>query len=173
MFTVGLAAGATCPSAAPKSLPVYTVHTLTIRARTPRGPVRARVRVSTPPGWTPEPAPDGLSLRLFGPQGEGKMLLALGLKPAHLDPHLSRLRREHPGSIPGPPDPISLPQLKPALGDRATRYSITGGQLGEMVLVERRGVLVLVATVVRASAWERLREPLQAVYSSIRVDEAP
>lgn len=166
---MGSAAAATEPG----NLPVYTMRRLALRARTPQGPATARVRVSTPPGWTGEPASDGLSLRLFGPEGEGKMLVAIGLRPEHLDRHLALLRREHPGSAPSPPQTFSLPQLNEVLGDRATRYDITGHQLGEMVLIERRGVWVLVATVVRASAWESVRGLLPVMYRSVRVDQAP
>lgn len=174
MFGAGVP-GACCGSAmaGPGDLPVHKVRVLKVRARTPRGPATARVRVSTPPGWTAEPAPDGLSMRLFGPKGVGKMLIAIGLRPEHLDPHLSRLRREHPGSAPTPPQTLELPQLNAMLGDRATRYPITGSQVGEMVLVERRGVLTLIAVVVRPSAWEAVRKSMPAVYRSVRVDEAP
>jgi hypothetical protein len=156
---------------APEALPAYTPRQFDVEGRNrARGPVlRRKVQVLTPSDWTPEPMPGPRSLRLYGPDGEGTLTVAVALHPSQLDPVLGELRRRHPGSVPGPPQPMSLPGLNEVLGDRATRYSVTGRQLGEMVMIERRDTIVLVAVVVRASAWEAVSPLMSEVYRSIQI----
>jgi len=144
---------------------------LEVRGRhEPGGPVlKRRVSVGTPSGWTPEFAREGPSLRLYGPEGEGMMLIAVATHPSQLGPYLDELAKKHPSSLPGPPQTMSLPRLVPLMGDRATRYVVSGRQAGEMVMVERRDAIVLVATVVKADAWAELSSLMQKVYESIEI----
>ncbi|MEM1023344.1 MAG: hypothetical protein AAGD10_19955 [Myxococcota bacterium] len=152
-----------------------SLRQLEIRGRhEPNGPVlQRRVTFGTPPGWTPEFAREGPSLRLYGPEGEGTMLFAIATHPSQLGPYLDELAKKHPSSLPGPPQAMRLPRLVPLMGDRATRYVVTGRQLGEMVMVERRESIVLVATVVKAEAWAELSPLMAKVYESIQIHREP
>lgn len=156
--------------------PSYTVRQLQVHARIRHAPeqepvrVARRVTIATPKGWTPEPAPAPGQLHLFEPEGEGRMTLAVCVHPSQLKEILDELRRSHPGSTPNPPQPLELAQLNTVMGDRATRYAITGRQRGEMVLVERMETIVFVSVVVRASAWERVSSLMPEVYRSIRIE---
>jgi hypothetical protein len=152
-----------------------SLRQLEVRGRHERaGPVlQRRISVGTPPGWTPEFAREGPSLRLYGPEGEGMMLIAVATHPSQLGPYLDELAKKHPGSMPGPPQAMSLPRLVPLMGDRATRYVVSGRRMGEMVMVERRETIVLVATVVQADAWAELSPLMQKVYESIEIHRAP
>lgn len=95
--------------------------------------------------------------------------VALLLHPEELQSYLGELSRQHRGSVPSPPEPMELPQIRIELGDRATRYTITGRQAGEMVLIERRGALVLFATIVAPTFWAEVSAWLPSVYESVRV----
>ena len=149
----------------------YVQRALEVRGHSPREGevVHRRVLLQTPPGWTAELEPSPRLQRFFGPQGEGRILAAALTHPEQLSVVLDELRRTHPGSVPGPPEPLELPRLVPVMGDRATRYAITGRQLGEMVMVERRGIIVLVAVVVEPASWERVSGLMSQVYRSIDI----
>ncbi|NJK89740.1 MAG: hypothetical protein HC923_10305 [Myxococcales bacterium] len=143
--------------------------------RGPDGPRRFRVaRFRVPASWTGDRERDRRSLWLSGPNGEGAMFIGLGLHPEDLGAFLDELARRTPASAPSPPEPYDLPFLNAALGDRATRYVVTGKMAGEMVLIERRGVILLFAAIVHPSAWDSVSGWLPDVYRSVILsDGAP
>lgn len=136
-------------------------------------PVRKRVRVLEPAGWTGDDALDSSSIRLLGPEGEGEILIAVVLHPEGLGEHLTRLKNTHPGAVPSPPNAMTVKGINPERGERATRFVITGREVGEMVMIERGGVIVLFATIVEPDAWSKLEPILASCYPSVRVDDLP
>jgi hypothetical protein len=141
-------------------------------AVTGAGPTR-RVRLGVPPGWTGDRDPDGRALRLFGPEGEGKILLAAVTHPSELGPYLSELRAAHPAAAPSPPELLELPGVSSERGERATRFVITGEEVGEMVMLEKASTIVLVVTVVTPEAWTRLAPIMRRAYPTLEVLEDP
>jgi hypothetical protein len=127
------------------------------------------VRVARPASWEGELEPDGRSLRLVGPEGEGELLIAAAGHPAELGPYLEGLRRRHPGSAPSPPEAAPIPGIKAQRGERATRFVITGHETGEMVMIERGSVIVLFAAVVEQEAWAALKPALSRCYATVEV----
>lgn len=155
---------------APPDLPSVTLHTLEAWVRGDSGPrIAKQVRFEAPSAWTGDRERDRRSVTLYGPDGEGTARIALLLQPSELKARLDALARRHPGSEPSPPEVIELPQIRAALGDRATRYPITGRQVGEIVLIERREALVLVAIVVRDEAWPAVSTWARRLYESVEV----
>ncbi len=130
-----------------------------------------RVQMALPKGWTGDEDPNDPILRLFGPGGEGKMIVAVFFHPSQLNPVLTVLMRAHPSAAPSPPQAIELPSVRPEMGERATRFQITGQEIGEMVMVEKRGAIILFVTVVEPNAWQTLAPVLMKTYGSIRVNE--
>jgi hypothetical protein len=127
------------------------------------------VRVAHPVGWEGDVEPDHRSVRLVGPEGEGELLIATASQPAELGAYLEGLRRRHPGSTPSPPQAIEVPGIHPEKRERATRFVITGHEAGEMVMIERGGLIVLFAAVVDPDAWESLKTGLSRCYSTVEV----
>lgn len=68
---------------------------------------------------------------------------------------------------------MDLPGLKPELGERATRFEITGREVGEMVLIERNQTIVLLVTVVEPNAWASLKPVFSRVYPTVSVISVP
>lgn len=101
------------------------------------------------------------------------MLIFAGLHPSHLGPALERLRRAHPSAAPSPPEKMDLPGVRPELGERATRFAITGREVGEMVLIERNDTIILWVTVVAPDAWPALQPVLARAYPTISVSDVP
>jgi hypothetical protein len=128
-----------------------------------------RVRLGVPPGWTGERDPDGRALRLFGPEGEGKILVAAVTHPSELGPYLGELREAHPAAAPSPPELLVLPGISPERGERATRFVITGKEVGEMVMIEKADTIVLVVTVVTPEAWATLAPVLGRAYPTLEI----
>lgn len=135
--------------------------------------VHRRIQLGAPKGWTQASVPGLPELELVGPEGEGRMLVFAGLHPSHLGPVLGRLRTAHPSAAPSPPEKMDLPGLRPEMGERATRFAITGKEWGEMVLIERHDTIVLLVTVVEPSAWENLRSVLTKVYPTVSIVDLP
>ena len=131
-----------------------------------------RVRIGIPEGWTGELEDQGRAIRLYGPQGEGKMLIAAALHPSELGAYLSELKQAHPSAAPSPPERLELPGIRPHMGERATRFVITGREVGEMVLIEKRDTIVLIVTVVDPNAWPRLRRILAKSYATVAIRDA-
>lgn len=99
------------------------------------------------------------------------MLVFAGLHPSHLGPVLGRLRAAHPSAAPSPPQKMDLPGLRPEMGERATRFVITGREVGEMVLLEKHDTILLIVTVVEPAAWEALAPVLERVYPTVNIRE--
>ena len=158
------------PSAGPPVLSLVELRV--VRRGGPGGPaLNKRVRVAHPQGWTGDAEANGRSIRLFGPAGEGEMLIATATHPSELGAFLEGLRRRHPSAAPSPPQHIDVHGIKPHRGERATRFEITGGELGEMVMIERGEVIVLFATIVRPSAWPTLEKQLSRCYPTVEVSD--
>jgi hypothetical protein len=136
-----------------------------------RPAIDKRIRVAYPAGWEGDVEPDGRSVRLIGPEGEGELLIAAAGHPSELGQYLEGLRQRHPGSTPSPPETIKVPGVDPKKGERATRFVITGHEAGEMVMIERGNVIVLFATVVEAGAWDGLKKGLTKCYSTVSVSD--
>ena len=130
------------------------------------------VRVAYPKGWTGELEADRRTIRLFGPEGEGEMLVAAVVHPSELSPHLQGLRERHPSSVPSPPSAIDVFGVDPKKGERATRFQITGREVGEMVTIERGGVIVLFATIVAPNAWTEIEKQMARCYPTVDVSAA-
>lgn len=128
-----------------------------------------RVRVAHPKGWTGDVEQDGRTIRLYGPKGEGEMLITVVSHPSQLGPHLEELKRRHPGAAPGPPGPIDVPGINIERGERSTRFPITGREFGEMVTVERGEVIVLFATLVSPNAWKDVQADVTRCYPTVEV----
>lgn len=154
-----------------KAVPlVLELHT---RA-TPQMPaIHRRLRITLPAGWTPEMDPNGRMAELFGPGGVGRIQVCAALHPSGLDPVLDALKQEHPSAAPSPPEAMKLPGLRPDRQERATRFRVTGKEVGEMVLIEKDASLLLVVSVVEPQAWPALRRALQASYRSLVVEDIP
>ena len=133
--------------------------------------INRRVRIAAPPGWTGELEGLGRAVRLYGPEGEGKMLIAAALHPSELGYYLNELKREHPSAAPSPPEMMKLPGIRPSMGERATRFKIKGREVGEMALIEKRDTIVLIVTVVDPNAWPRVRKALSKTYPSIAIND--
>lgn len=97
------------------------------------------------------------------------MLVFAGFHPRHLTPVLDRLRKAHPAAAPSPPEAMELPGLRPDMGERATRFRIDGKERGEMVMIERGGVIVLIVTIVAPDAWEKIQPNMARVYPTVSV----
>lgn len=167
----GLAPALAEASGKKKAPPVLTVRELVLRAPPSQGQgaVDRRVRVGLPRGWTGERAPDRRSLRVFGPEGEGKILVAAALHPAELQTYLEELKSAHPSAAPSPPQAMTVPGIRLELGHRATRFVITGREVGEMVMLEKGNTIVLFAAVVEPDAWPPLAEELARVYATLEI----
>jgi hypothetical protein len=133
--------------------------------------VAKTARFEVPSDWTGDRERDRRSVTLVGPEGEGSVHVALLLHPSELETELDAIARRHPGSQPTPPQPLELPRIRTELGDRATRYPIHGMRVGEMVLIERREALVLIAIVVTESAWPEVSRWAQMMYRSVEVHD--
>ncbi len=132
-----------------------------------------RVRLGFPKGWTGERESDGRSWRLYGPEGEGKIVVAAALHPSELTRYLDEMRSAHPAAAPSPPMPMTLPGIDPQRGERATRFQITGREVGEMVLLERQDTIVLIVTVVDPAAWPNLAPMMARVYPTLEILNVP
>lgn len=133
--------------------------------------VHRRIQIGAPAGWTPSSPPGVPELELRGPEGEGRILVFAGLHPSHLGPVLARLKEDHPSAAPSPPEPIAIPGLRPEMGERATRFAITGHEVGEMVMLEKHDTILLLVTVVEPKAWEALAPVLAKVYPTVTVTD--
>lgn len=131
--------------------------------------INKRVRFGIPQGWTGERHPNGRSVTLAGPAGEGKILVAAALHPEGLTEYLSDMKAKHPAATPSPPQAMTLPGIRPELGERATRFVVTGREVGELVMIEKRDVIVLIVTVVDPKAWPELQPLMQKVYPTVEV----
>jgi hypothetical protein len=158
--------------------PVLALHELRVtmpgeadRPGPPVSPVRKRVRFATPKGWTGEEddTPDFRSMRLSGPEGVGEMLIVAATHPSELGEYLTQLKNDHPAAAPSPPMAIDVAGIDIKKGERATRFQITGREVGEMVMVERGGVIVLFATIVDPDAWPELSKLMQRCYPTVEV----
>lgn len=129
------------------------------------------VRFAAPQTWASEKPVEAHSVRLVGPAGEGEITVLAALQPSELGPLLNRLRTQHPGAAPSPPEALEVAGIDPERGERATQFLITGAESGEMVMIEREGVIVLYATVVQRRAWPALRPVLARCYSTVEVAE--
>ncbi len=134
--------------------------------------VDRRVQIAVEAGWTGEFESRGRAVRLYGPEGEGKMLIAAALHPSELGQYLSELKREHPSAAPLPPQKLDLPGIRPMMGERATRFVIKGREVGEMVLIEKQATIVLIVTVVDPRAWPRIRRELAKSYRTLIIRDA-
>ncbi len=146
--------------------PKVVLHQLELRSAEGQ---RRQVQFGAPEGWTPLADTGPAERELVGPDGEGRMLVFARLEPSQLGPVLDRLRAEHPSAAPSPPEKLDLPGLRPPLGERATRFSITGREAGELVMIERDDTIVLIVTVVAPSAWPALAPRLARTYPLVAV----
>ena len=90
--------------------PVYAMRELVLDAIVPeQGRVTRRIRIGIPKGWTGERDPNGRSIKLAGPEGEGMILVAGALHPSQLTPYLTDLKNAHPSAAPSPPQPLPHP----------------------------------------------------------------
>ena len=150
--------------------PVYAMRELVLDAVVPDiGRVTRRIRIGVPKGWTGDRDPNGRSLKLFGPNGEGMLLVAGALHPSQLTPYLDELKTNHPSAAPSPPQPMTLPGVDATLGERATRFVVTGQEVGEMVMIEKRDAIVLIVTVVDPNAWPTVKPQLEKAYATVQV----
>jgi hypothetical protein len=133
--------------------------------------INKRVRFGVPKGWTGDRHPNGRSLTLSGP--DGKILVAAALHPEGLTPYLDELKQKHPSATPSPPEAMTLPGIKPERMERATRFVITGREVGEMVLIEKHDVIVLIVTVVAPNAWAEIQPVMQKVYPTVEIVDVP
>ena len=132
-----------------------------------------RVRIGMPAGWTGELEEDRRAFRLYGPEGEGKILVAAALHPSELNFYLEELKQAHPSAAPSPPEKLDVPGVRTELQERATRFAIDGREVGEMVLIEKRDTIVLIVTVVDPKAWPSLRKVLLKAYATVDIRDAP
>jgi hypothetical protein len=158
----------TKPAEAKKG-PPPVVSLVQFRLWTPEG-IRT-IRVAHPKGWTGDYEADHRSIRLFGPNGEGEMLIAVALHGSELQGYLQDLKKRHPGSVPSPPETIEVPGIDPDDGERATRFVITGKEAGELVMIEQQGFIVFFGTLVTHDAWTDLSRQLKAAYPSVSISE--
>jgi hypothetical protein len=129
------------------------------------------IRVAHPADWTEDETDEMNEIRLLGPEGEGELRILAALHPSELGPHLEILRQTHPGAAPSPPQAIAIAGVDARRGERATRFQITGREVGEMVMIERGGVIVLFATIVAPNAWEKIGPIMQRCYPTVEVVE--
>lgn len=129
------------------------------------------VRVGLPKGWTGDREASGRSILLFGPRGEGEIFVGVVSHPSQLGVFLQRLKKRHPGSVPSPPSAIEVHGIKPHKGERATRFEVTGRELGEIVTVERGEVIVMIATFVAPNSWAQLSSIMKSAYPTVAVSE--
>lgn len=158
-----------------KKPPVLALKEIEIRqGKTRDGPaIHKRVRVAHPRGWTQEGvASIPRSIHLTGAEGEGELTIVAALRPDELGQHLTRLKNAHPSSAPSPPAAMRVPGIDPDKGERATRFVITGKEVGEMVMIERGGVIVLFATIVEPGAWAELAPIMERCYPTVEVIDA-
>ena len=154
--------------------PVYAMRELVLDAIVPeQGRVTRRIRIGIPKGWTGERDPNGRSIRLAGPEGEGMILVAGALHPSQLTPYLTDLKNAHPSAAPSPPQPMTLPGVYADKGERATRFTVTGREVGEMVMVEKREAIVLVVTVVAPEVWPEVQKMMEKAYATLEVLDGP
>jgi hypothetical protein len=133
--------------------------------------VHKLVRVAHPRDWKGEIDRNRRSMRLLGPNGEGELVIAAFLRPDELGPELTRLKNGHPGSAPSPPQAMKVQGIDPLRGERATRFTITGHESGEMVMIERGGAIILFAAIVAPSAWAELKAVLERCYPTVAVSD--
>lgn len=145
---------------------------LMTRATKDLAAVNRRVRLGVPRGWTGDRHPNGRSLELVGPKGEGRILVAAALHPDELSDYLGELKRRHPSAAPSPPEHMTLPGVDPTRGERATRFVITGREVGEMVLIEKANTIVLIVTVVDPQTWETVKSDMSKVYPTVAITDA-
>jgi hypothetical protein len=146
---------------------------LMTRASKDLAAINRRVRVGIPPGWTGDRHPNGRSMELVGPNGEGRLLVAAALHPSELNDYLGELKRRHPSAAPSPPQHMTLPGVDASRGERATRFVITGREVGEMVLIEKNDTIVLVVTVVDPKVWPDVQALMGKVYPTITINDLP
>lgn len=158
------------PGGKPKGGPPPVVSLVELSAFTTQG--RAAVRVAHPSGWLGDYEADRRSIRLVGPEGEGEIFIGVAHHGDELGAYLQDLKRRHPGSVPSPPETISVPGVKAEAGERATRFLITGREAGELVMIERGGLMVLFATLVTHDSWPELKKQLDRCYPSVEVGPA-
>ncbi len=151
--------------------PVLQMRELVLRTRAqPKMPaVHKKIRAAFPKGWTGERHPNGRSIEMHGPNGEGRILFAAALHPEGLHPYLSELKRRHPSAVPSPPQHMKVEGVRPEHGDRATRFVVTGREVGEMVMIEKRDAIILVVTIVDPKVWPELQKRMERVYPTIDV----
>jgi hypothetical protein len=159
-------------SAPDKSTTLHVRELALMTAATPdMAAINKRVRFGAPKGWNGDRHPNGRSLTLTS--GEGKILVAAALHPEGLTPYLDELKKTHPAATPSPPEAMTLPGIKPERMERATRFTITGREVGEMVLIEKLDVIVLIVTVVDPNAWAALAPVMAKVYATVEIVDVP
>lgn len=152
--------------------PVFKVREIVLDAIVPeQGRLTRRIRFGLPAGWTGDRDPDGRAMRLYGPNGEGRVLVAGALHPSQLTPYLRELKNKHPSAAPSPPQPMTLPGVDPSRGERVTRFEVTGREIGEMVMIEKRSAIVLIVTVVDPEAWPEVQKTMAKAYTTVEVIE--
>jgi hypothetical protein len=173
-FAVALVTAAPKPMK-PAKPPVLEVRELALMtmATEHMAAINKRVRFGVPKGWTGERHPNGRSVTLAGPEGEGKIVVAAALHPDGLTPYLDELKSSHPAATPSPPMAMELPGVKPERGERATRFVVTGKEVGELVMIEKGDVIVLIVTVVDPTAWPGVEALMQKVYPTVDVVDLP
>jgi hypothetical protein len=150
--------------------PIFEVRELLLDAIVPgQGRITRKIRFAIPKGWTEDRDPDGRAMRLYGPNGEGRIIVAGALHPSQLTPYLDELRKQHPSAAPSPPQPMILPGVDPTRDERATRFEVTGKEIGEMVMIEKRSAIVLIVTVVAPNAWPDVKLMMEKAYTTVRV----
>ena len=154
-----------------EKLPVLKLHELVFRTYpTKEMPaIHKIVRFGVPEGWTGESEPDGHSLRLFAPNGEGKILVAGALHSTGLDQYLDELKKAHPSALPSPPMAMEVRGIRPEFGERATKFVIQGKEMGEMVMIERNDMIILIVTIVDPKAWPRIEKSMTRCYPTVEV----
>jgi hypothetical protein len=156
--------------ATPAPPPVVALIELEVSGTNVKGvAVDKRVRVAQ--GLGEGTGPDGRSVQLIGPTGEGEIVVAALAHPSELGEILEGLRGRHPSATPSPPEVGKVHGIRPKLGERATLFTITGGEVGEMMMIERGGVIVLFAAVVRPDAWTEVQAQLVRCYPTVEVLE--
>lgn len=127
-----------------------------------------RLSIPVPAGWTGELDPDQRTLRLFGPTGEGELIVSAAYNPNQLTPIFDELQRNHRGAAPTHPQEVQLPGVA-----RASRFAISGRERGEMMMMKIQGVWLLFVAVVEAEAWPRLRRQLRQSYRRVKLSPLP
>lgn len=64
---------------------------------------------------------------------------------------------------------MDLVGLRPEFGERATRFVISGRELGEIVMIERGETIVLFVVIVAPEAWPEVRSLFARVYPTLTV----